>query len=382
MSPHPPRFLFLALMLTSCHEDAPFGLRDAGADAATDAAGTKQTAIAPAQACPATPPPKMCVFGSERCGGGACIPLNTDQNCGRCGRTCGDSLCQGSECEQVLVPGSAGRAAVVAVNDAAVFWATPDGAIMKRTFADNAIKPLGADEGTVVGMVADDRFLYFMNKDGKSCPLGGCLWRLALDLSSRQQIADLGTRPGGLAMDADYIYWFDAGTISRSSKASGAKVEPLFQMQATAVGIALDEQFIYWGTDDGGEGMIKRGPKGGGTATPVARGLKTPSGVTVDGVNVYWADGGTHSIQMAPKQGGGPVTTLAMHMNALQVPVAVAVSDYDVYWTLAGGNIGFYKVPRCGGDVRVLNSTASGNIVVAKGLVYWSSDGGVFRIAQ
>src|SRR5262245_21337407 len=107
MSPHPPPLVLIACVLSSCHEGVPFDTAsDAAADApaqpadgpvnggddalfAADLGGADQTSSGPAaQACPAAQPSEMCVFGSARCGGTEWIPLNTDQNCGRCGRTC------------------------------------------------------------------------------------------------------------------------------------------------------------------------------------------------------------------------------------------------------------------------------------------------------
>jgi hypothetical protein len=104
--------------------------------------------------------------------------------------------------------------------------------------------------------------------------------------------------------------------------------------------------------------------------------------VAVDRFNVYWTDAGTRFIQTAPKQGGGTPTTLAAHSHMLQEPVAIAVSDNDVYWSLSGGNTGLYKVARCGGETRFIEAGGVRNIVVSKGTVFWATDGGVFRMAQ
>ena len=55
---------------------------------------------------------------------------------------------------------------------------------------------------------------------------------------------------------------------------------------------------MYW-TDDT-TNLVKKVPVGGGNATLVARGQDSPSGIVVDGQNIYWVNwGGT--VMKTPK---------------------------------------------------------------------------------
>ena len=354
-------------------------------DAAADA-GSGPDAPPPSSslACPA-PAPEMCLAGAARCGGSACVSLNSDQNCGRCGRTCGDSLCQAFDCERVSIPDTATCSGPVAVSDTALYWATMEGGIKKRTFANPSTTAVAANEGMVMALVADDRAVYFMNKEGLTCPSGGCLWRLSLDGGARESLADVGLYPGGLTQDAEAIYWFTYGAIVRLDKAGPPARQEIATGQGSDGGLAVDDEYVYWGSDSGGDGLIKRAPKKrkeGEGPTALVRGLARPHGIAVDGAYVYWTDRGTRFIQRAPRAGGDAVM-LASHMHPLQEPMGIAVTASDVYWSLSGGNINLYRVPRCGGETRVVADGNIGGTVPGKEDVFWCDIGvGIFRIRQ
>jgi len=337
----------------------------------------------PSAACPATPVPETCLAGSARCGGTGCVPLDTDQNCGRCGRTCGDSFCQAFECRPVQVAASPTGALALAVNSRAVFWGTGSGEIWKRTFADGAVAQVAANEGRVMALLADETSLYVLAKEGLKCPQNACLWRTSAGTpGAREPIAERGVYTGGLIQDAEALYSFDSGAITRIEKMGLARRE-LSTGEGSDVGLAADDQYIYWGSDAGGEGMIKRAAKDGKTPPrPLVRGLTRALGVAVDGHHVYWTDGGTRLVQRAPKEGGTP-TTLVSHADPLAVPVTITVSDHDVYFSMTGGNRGLRKVPRCGGDLHILDGAGMPAIVPWKGDVFWADDErGIFRVAQ
>jgi hypothetical protein len=407
--------LVATALLVGCHDGVPFALPDgqasldgcAGcpADAAagedtppgqdgppgdvaapapgsdTAPAGVGDGAAPPSAACsPALPDP--CPSGSARCGGTECVSLNTDQNCGRCGRTCGDSLCQAFDCRPVQVSGASGGALVAAANDTAAFWGTVGGELLRRGLGDGATTSLAANEGRFISLLADEKSLYVTSKEGLKCPQNACLWRLALDQGTREPLAELGNYTGGLTMDAEALYWFDHGAIVRFEKVGHARRE-LATGEGTDGGLAVDDQYVYWGSDAGGEGLIKRAAKDGKTPPrALVRGLSRPQGTAVDDLYVYWIDGGTRLVQMAPKE-GGTAMTLASHLDPLQVPVTIAISTHDVYWGLMGGNSGLRRIPRCGGDLRIIEAGGIGSIFPWKGDIFWADyDRGLFRIAR
>lgn len=58
--------------------------------------------------------------------------------------------------------------------------------------------------------------------------------------------------------------------------------------EAIPAGIALDTTHVYW--VDRGSGLIRRAPKGGGTAETLASGQSSPFAIAVNSRAVYWLD--------------------------------------------------------------------------------------------
>jgi hypothetical protein len=123
------------------------------------------------------------------------------------------------------------------------------------------------------------------------------------------------------------------------------------------------------------------------TSTPatLASSLAAPAGLVARDANVYWVDSAIDtqsagSVKTAPIAGGCP-TILASGQNR---PLAIAVDDTDVYWTVLGtpdasgkplANGGILRVSRGGGSVVTLASASSpGDLVVNNGMVYWTEE--------
>jgi hypothetical protein len=104
--------------------------------------------------------------------------------------------------------------------------------------------------------------------------------------------------------------------------------------------------------------------------------------VAVDAQNVYWTDGDARKVQMAPKNGGGPVTTLVADEEG--PPVAIAVDDVNVYWGSDGGHGGIRKASKCGGPAhQAAGGMGVFGIVPFQGNVYWNDNtSALFRVAQ
>jgi hypothetical protein len=70
----------------------------------------------------------------------------------------------------------------------------------------------------------------------------------------------------------------------------------LLATDSSVQGIAADDRYAYWTSNDGDAGVVRRAPAGGGAAVTLAAGQDQPNGVAVDRANVYWANKGSGTI--------------------------------------------------------------------------------------
>jgi hypothetical protein len=368
------------------------GPADAGepADAAAEAAEAGVSVADPG--CKPPPAADGCAPGLAKCGAAAClVSLTSDtSNCGQCGHSCRGGECQGSQCQRIALATNQQVTSrrLLAIDADVLYWGTLDGKVMSLPLG-GAAEPttLATGQGSVMGIVVDEEFAYIMAEAGP-CTMGWCLRRIPLHPGTAPitTLVDIGTLSGGLARDANALYWFDSGGSIMRLATHGSGL-PTAQALAIDQGeptrsIALDDAYVYWGSRKSNEGIVKRTRLDRSSIAPehVAAGLQHPNGVAVDRWNVYWTDTEGRAVQMAPKQ-GGPVTTLAAQERA---PVEIGLDDLNVYWGAEGGDPGMRKVSRCGGDARqAADGDAVGGIVVWKGNVYWNDVlTGLFRVAQ
>jgi hypothetical protein len=142
--------------------------------------------------------------------------------------------------------------------------------------------------------------------------------------------------PGGLAVNANNLFF------AASSSSGGGDVFqiPIASFAGTPTSVwntttghpqdvALDSNNLYW-VDQGG-GVVYSEPLGGGAATTLASGLKSPSHLAVDSTNVYVANTGAGTILEIPIAGGSTVTLA----SGLDSPLGIAVDNSKsvVYFT-------------------------------------------------
>jgi hypothetical protein len=206
-------------------------------------------------------------------------------------------------------------------------------------------------------MTADSTHLYWSS--GVGGPLfGQTVSALPLPVSSAStQITLVGgqTDPVGVAVEGGHIYWADAvaGTISvgslvRDPVTNAVTVTDasfLFQGLGGPVGVAVDGGSIYWttlGSASSTSGTIWKASLPNATqpspGPPVAlvMGQNNPSGLVVDGSNLYWAnnginpgDGSINALTLT----GGAATTPATVVGGLTDPYGIAVNTGTIYWT-------------------------------------------------
>jgi hypothetical protein len=305
-------------------------------------------------------------------------------NCGQCGRGCGDGECQGGECQGRTVATYGERIYVpFAVNATRVFWAI-DNVIMAKVLPTGEEMSLATVEGQIESLTADDQYVYVMHREG-GCTNGWCLRKLALAPGSVPEPPWYTVRPsaGPLINDARALYWFDellGGRVVGLEKGPGpARVREYGTNQGSPAFVAVDEQYIYWRTDQAGEGTIKRARLDGtGPPEPLVTGLADPVGIAVDRDNVYWTERLAGLVRMAPKRVGAQPKTIGA---GLQQPRSIVVRGTSVHFAATYSN-SLYRYSLCDEMLHISGTTESAKDLAVMGdYVYLSEKGRIVRFA-
>jgi hypothetical protein len=171
-------------------------------------------------------------------------------------------------------------------------------------------------------------------------------------------IAMISQGRGGVAVDADHVYWVDGPVIYREKLTDigdGGVTPEMFANSAhwptqNGTPLALDADSVYWIANTN---MVQSQPKSwdGGTPPQLSYSGSDPSStsssvfaIAVDPTSpgyVYWEwDDGT--VQAAPKDGGATITIACSQVTGgtgvqIDTPVAIAVDCGAVYWHSPGG---------------------------------------------
>jgi len=177
--------------------------------------------------------------------------------------------------------------------------------------------------------------------------------------------------PGELAIDDARVYWVSRSReVQRVVKIGGA-IDVVVPDAGEVKGLAVDDQGVYWGTQDALMSLPKQGPgpvvlapdtvaesitsdaggiywlhgstgwlyileRGGSTPTRLGLGGVYGFGLTVDASTIYVAcDCGEQDI-VAASRSGGPVAPLVGNLGGVDNPQSVAVDSTDIYWVDSG----------------------------------------------
>jgi hypothetical protein len=160
----------------------------------------------------------------------------------------------------------------------------------------------------------------------------------------------------GVAIDATYVYWVDAGdgSVRRLLKAGGTP-DVLATGQAKPLRITVDSTSLYWTNNLGGAVMVM--PKAGGTPQVLAP-AGQPRGIADDGAYIYWTNQTDSTVMRVPKAGGTPQVLTTV----VELPLSVVVDATDVYFnTDVSGPMGqatgkLYRAPSAGGTASMIAS--------------------------
>jgi hypothetical protein len=142
------------------------------------------------------------------------------------------------------------------------------------------------------------------------------------------------------------------------------------------VGIALDDEHVYWSSGR----QLLRAPKSGGTPDVYA-----PSdmswGILVDAGVIYWTVALYGEVRSVPTRGGA-FTMLAKTSENL---FALAHDADNLYWLASNGGITpsmVMQMPKSGGTPSLAGSAegrALGQLAARDGVVFWTSSVGLHR---
>jgi sugar lactone lactonase YvrE len=200
-------------------------------------------------------------------------------------------------------------------------------------------------DSVVYGLAMDGATMYFFNATtvkkvskagGNASVLAGAIDALnAIDADSSGVYFTSSTQDGLPVSQS-------MGTVQRVAPTGGALT--LLAEAKAAGGVTVTTSFVFFGT----KGTVMRLPKSGGTALSMA----SSSGVTrlvADDAFVYWTDCSGGAVLAVPIAGGDPITLASGYV----CPAGISVSPDYVYFTERGNGFGTVADDHAGKIVRV-----------------------------
>lgn len=311
---------------------------------------------------------------------------SSQHHCGACGHDCLGGACLEGVCQPFALHHESGQPWSMALSPTHVVWMNSDGRVEK-------IPKKGGPVTLLTELTFNPGYMQVLGEQVYLASYGGvAVKRVPL---AGGALVDLtpGTAGGtGLAVDSDFIYWGSyqvgqwpsQGKVVRSPRGGGGPVQVLAEGQRYAASMAVDGSHLYW-TDNTGEeeagpvGGLRRVPLGGG-AVETLFASHALGAVALDGTHAYviyggttkasWADGALLRVPL----GGGAVETLVEKLNGAN---RVALDEESAYYTEAYAQA-VRRVSKAGGSVTTLAVNVDGNpqdIAVDTRAVYWVDPG-------
>ena len=272
----------------------------------------------------------------------------------------------------------------IAVDDRYAYWldqGTPDddyaaGAVMRVAKAGGEAERVAGDQGNLLAPAGGDAFVYGTRSGGADVQRapkgGGPAAPLLRDLKS----------PGGVAVDAGFVYVAETAWEGRAIKApkAGGEIVEIATGQHHPTEVLVDDTTVYWINEvNFGDGEVVMASKAGGAPTVLARKSRRPRALALDSGNVYWIQsrfvdpgGDRDSIVRVAKIGGARTTVIDNQAGA----AALGVDERNVYWaTMFSGEI--FGLPKAGGAEPVLVSDKQNGpsaLVVDRSGIFWTTD--------
>ena len=141
----------------------------------------------------------------------------------------------------------------VAADASGVYWTEygANGRIMKSDLSFMNVAPLLSGHSYPVDIALDANNVYWINQGSNA------IGKASKDGLSWQILTSVSLPPSGLAVDANYVYFGNAGAVSRVPVAGGSWVN-IASSSVTPAEIAVDAQAIYWTNNNSGAGTVMK----------------------------------------------------------------------------------------------------------------------------
>jgi sugar lactone lactonase YvrE len=307
-------------------------------------------------------------------------------HCGACQHGCLRGACEAGRCQPFELASGQAQPLRIVIDATHVYWVNQGapGAVMRRRLDDGAPETVWSVAKIPGGIALDADAIYWSQLEN-----GGSVFRLAkAQVGTSAAPQELATGQGGsigVAVDATHVYWTTPGTVRRVPKQGGA-LQTLARDQELPFSLLVDVGRLFWTNYQGGQVMtvLLSNP----VPTPVATRQGAPAGLAGDLAALYWtnnqpgAGGEPPAVMTIEKVNAGAPTILA---DRQQAPVGVTVFGNDVFWTNSeGGTV--LRVPKQGGTPVVLASgqATPAEVAVDASAVYWVNrdDGRVMAVAR
>jgi hypothetical protein len=279
------------------------------------------------------PPADLAVSGPDL----ACSDLQNDPlNCGACGHDCLGGGCVAGKCQPMVLAAAQSGAFGIAVYNNTVYWSNATTAALSALPLSGGA-PTQVATGVFTSYLAVSGDVLYGTHVGPS----STIWQMPFATFRAITVATATAGAGGIAADANSpptLYWADS-ILGRINKIVGAGSTAIITSQTGVRGLAVTPAStgLVWTLDSGN---LEAGSTTGGSGLPFASGQSSPSGIVLDGNNVYWCnrgDGTVRGFQSTPGDLGTPLggtqITLATGQNA---PVGMAVDATAYYWVNGG----------------------------------------------
>jgi hypothetical protein len=242
---------------------------------------------------------------------------NLPGDCGVCGRSCETSCNQGvctpnSLTKDVVAPFSIALAGTdLFVTDIGKDQVPTDGRILKVPTGGGAATVLASAQSLPRGIAVDANNVYYTLYGAKGSAQGSVAWvgrdgTCGAAPTCPVVLTSMRKAPWAIALDNDYVYWTERGTVVASNADAGvfrikkdgtAPVETVVYPTGESVSLALSDTSVYFSAD----GHVYSTPKTGGLAVEVGT---ADGGLAIFGSTLYMGD--TSRVAKQAVAGGSP----------------------------------------------------------------------------
>lgn len=180
-------------------------------------------------------------------------------------------------------------------------------------------------------------------------------------------LADELAYPKSVAVADGFVFWVESADPGRVMKVPVDGGEPIevSTVEHQPNQIAARDGYVYWTTTLLEGGAVRRAKTGGGPVEDVAPEQNGAIGLAVDDTRVYWGSQVSQSLRAAPLDalpGGG--AALAADIGSISL---LALDGGDVFFSQFGDEGGLWRVSKSGGDAVKLMELANANAVAVAG---------------